>query len=767
MLRPCGRRLTARSWHLIRGFASTKTNLNKRPPRRPLPPRTVERRRGPPPPLGSENGEKDEVDTFFLQFGIGHESEVIEHVQKERKERERQRYAAIQATHASRIRKLNANRMSLAEKEAAKSRLARIARRERLLEREKKMEIARAKRAREDEARARAAAEDIVKERELKAARLERAEKKRLKAQERAQERAKERAEKQVAAAKTASQKKVRSEQDRIKEIQREYEALRKWQKKVSLARREYLWNGIPGATPKSAKSSQGSALPAAALYLEDIQAGSTPVHSQDPFTIVSSYNNVAPNEQQDQGVPRIRVPGHAPVLQEVRPPFRVPGDQDTLALSRIPGKRTARGLFDDIFESAAIMNPEIKFNNVHLVATRAVLSDLLLLSQGAELSTLRINLQLVKDTLFLWRPPKFDIEEKPTDDAKAPKYGIGFERAIAKPYPEYRGTSEHIRMIQYKLGDLQCVVKTEVDACKQPEPGNVWTLDPTAAGLPDSEGQGSSPYTIVKELPHIAVEVARNGSRIMPHTAVAEIKTQAMGVHEGLNDLKESTNMQAAWFGRVPWLVVGEHQSGIFRKIEMHHASKYFAAWETMHQESLRKLTTLLTWIRNTMVHRSRGRVCALILRTGNKRLRIFYTTDRQTPVDKTMISKFWSRSPRWKDRQSTARQGERADARKEASSRAEVGDAASKIKDAPKSDRKETHPGRRPAKARKPREAIRKVTSHARESLRPKKRRYSGTKTFVVQEGLQPVSKSTQDTKKRRPGIRNRRGKIEESSK
>lgn len=96
-----------------------------------------------------------------------------------------------------------------------------------------------------------------------------------------------------------------------------------------------------------------------------------------------------------------------------------------------------------------------------------------------------------------------------------------------------------------------------------------------------------------------------------VPTAATLEIKTCQK--HPRLNSF-----MPQLWFSRTPWIMIGLHCKGTFTQVHKWDASSRFPAWESRHQDNLRKLAALIAELK--CIVRETNAPCTIIYEKDKK---------------------------------------------------------------------------------------------------------------------------------------------------
>ncbi|KAH7159788.1 geranylgeranyl pyrophosphate synthetase [Dactylonectria estremocensis] len=361
------------------------------------------------------------------------------------------------------------------------------------------------------------------------------------------------------------------------------------------------------------------SSSPAHSIDLASLEASTSEVNSLSEAHLLGTYN------WQLDGA--IRYPGHARIWNDVPLPVEIPRDksssfidQDSALVPKYP--------FKSLFDATAFMQPDFRFDDVDVIINRNSLRKLLDFCGNRSSKSFRLSLLLVHNTLVVERNEKNSTMI--VTGSNNTGYGHNFERVFTTPVPGLGASTGHHRILQYKLGDLNCVVRFEVDACYPGEPSKpsnntnpsiIPVLQMQALSL--EQGQEIGATAEIQEEPH------------MPQSMTAELKTGSQSLDSCLPQL---------WFGRTPWFIRGRHNGGLFHDVEITNVASQFSDWETKNQDSLRKLVTVLSQLREgTRLHG--GRNCIAIFEKGakSKLIKVFASTRPRHVLSKTDRHKFW----------------------------------------------------------------------------------------------------------------------------
>ncbi|KAK2014528.1 hypothetical protein LZ32DRAFT_603259 [Colletotrichum eremochloae] len=352
-----------------------------------------------------------------------------------------------------------------------------------------------------------------------------------------------------------------------------------------------------------------------------------TAVSSETGYQLVGSYN------WQAEKPLTIQVPGHAAIWKDLRFPLTLPPDRGT-HFRDINTARLPKHPFEPMLRAAASMNPHASFDDIDIIVNRSSLQKLLKFCTGWCPDDFRLSLHLVRNTLIIERCETQTREF--ARESSNPRWGRTFERFSTKLPTGLERSLAHHRTLRYSLGALNCAVQFEVDASydpdgEKPTPSDAWaSLEEEPSTLSAQPGKIESPPR------RLRVDTGYPGARVMDQSSVAEIKTVTKNGNP-------NSFMTQLWFGRTPWLIVAQHKEGTFNGMTITDAAALFAWWEDRHQETLRKLATLLGELR-AAVQKNRGRHSAAIFERGSGAIGIYDLMSDKQAVPTDLRRRLWT---------------------------------------------------------------------------------------------------------------------------
>ncbi|KAL8335703.1 hypothetical protein RB601_008654 [Gaeumannomyces tritici] len=261
--------------------------------------------------------------------------------------------------------------------------------------------------------------------------------------------------------------------------------------------------------------------------------------------------------------------------------------------------------------QAIATMSPSHRLRGTDLVVQRNSLRKLFALCGGQNPDSFRVGLQLVRDKTLV--VTKQDMLTWHPSATRASGVGLSFERLFTRAAePGREGDQSHHRVISYDLGGLRCVVQFEVDACYYAGgEGKMATGseadDAARGGLTIEEkllALSLEPPTLADTTPPpttaatAAAPVVLDSAGAAPQSTVAEMKT----CNAGKRQSRLSGALPQLWFGRTPWFIQGRREGNAVTVVDVTDVTRRFADWEERHQETLRRLVTLVRELRDSV---------------------------------------------------------------------------------------------------------------------------------------------------------------------
>lgn len=384
-------------------------------------------------------------------------------------------------------------------------------------------------------------------------------------------------------------------------------------------------------------KNIQNRKKPILQIRFDDIQPSAVSVTSAIPYDLLCSYD--WPSHRRGINIPGkklilhqkyiyavrlICLSGHAAHWQNLNLPVTLVPDKESSSYGDTVLLNIPEYSFEPIFQALAVMKPTFRFDGIDVVLDRNSLRKLLDFTSGRISQDFRLELLIVDNTLFIERC------ERNVRDLVGMTISRGYGRNFEKVFTEHQAASEdsgaHHRVLNYCIGDLNCAVRFEVDACYR-------------IGDDDGDIDCSLPF----RPDDMSIDVTNIHSireAMMPQSTAAELKST--GSSKSLGNY-----LPQLWFGRTPWLIIGKHDKGAVNSVQIIEAGKLFPEWETKHQDQLRKLAWIITELKNSVANNGKKNCIAVCKKTDEpKRIQIFQSRGLKHALPENMINQFWSSS-------------------------------------------------------------------------------------------------------------------------
>ncbi|KAF2024386.1 hypothetical protein EK21DRAFT_29186, partial [Setomelanomma holmii] len=291
---------------------------------------------------------------------------------------------------------------------------------------------------------------------------------------------------------------------------------------------------------------------------------------------------------------------------------------------------RKPRTPYEPMFHALNAMNPSCKLNDVDVLADRNNLRVLLEFVQGKVNGPFRLDLFTMFSTLIIVRN-----EGKWWKFSDGKSYGSNFEKFFTRPAEGMEDATSHYRAIKYPMGPLNVVVRFEADGYDD-------------GVQPDQPMRNES---AVMSGGHVERPVFKYGApmrvlqkgHIVPMAQMIEMKTKAYYAEKGGSLVQCQDQL---WFGRTSLLYTGpcSEGTGLIKKVKYENATERVKKWEASNQESLRKLVSLLAFLRHFM-QQQRLRAVVLVREEKNGPLTLRSMENGHLNLGSAEFMKFWRR--------------------------------------------------------------------------------------------------------------------------
>ncbi|KAF8855232.1 hypothetical protein BDZ45DRAFT_676394 [Acephala macrosclerotiorum] len=371
-----------------------------------------------------------------------------------------------------------------------------------------------------------------------------------------------------------------------------------------------------------------------AEIFRLDLQDLNTP--SSASITNVkhlSSYNWI------EAPTPTIAVPGCPPLWSALRVPRRLNKDSGLIYIAQNAARHPESPL-EPLFRALYVANPSYDIRSIDVITDRNNIRKLLSFINPSStrdgLETFTIDIEVTKNTAIFCR------KETATYRVIGPHEfrGFGHEFEKASTTSQISGSTGHHRIISYRFGDLNFIVRHETDGYVR--------LDADTR-MPSSESKeqeneslssmlGSLSLSSTNSLPNITPAgsrlTIREEGQVVPLESTLEIKTRIS--HKPLQIQEVVPQL---WVSQTPKLVRAYHHKGVFQGPEVEDVAAQIKRWEEGNQNDLRKLAALINRILS-VVKGCGGNAIVKYDNKGDKL--VVWKADREKMLPKDLYSKW-----------------------------------------------------------------------------------------------------------------------------
>jgi hypothetical protein len=305
----------------------------------------------------------------------------------------------------------------------------------------------------------------------------------------------------------------------------------------------------------------------------------------------LSSYNWI------EAPTPTIAVPGSPPLWSAPKAPQQVKKDSGLIYIAQNAARHPDSPL-EPIFRALYVADPSFDIRSIDVVTDRNNIRKLLsFINPGSAtygLETFTINVEVAKNTAIFSRTETATHEFIGLHDFR----GFGHEFEKVYTINQISGSTGHHRIISYRFGDLNFIVRHETDGYVDAVPSSrskelesdslssmLGSLSLSSTKNPPSTTPAGSKLTIKEE------------GQVVPLESTLEIKTRVF--HKPLDIQAIAPQL---WISQTPKLVRAYHRKGNFARPEVEDVADLVKEWEKRSQTDLKKLATLINKIRDVV---------------------------------------------------------------------------------------------------------------------------------------------------------------------
>lgn len=303
----------------------------------------------------------------------------------------------------------------------------------------------------------------------------------------------------------------------------------------------------------------------------------------------ITDVKNLASYNWIEKATPTISVPGIPPLWSPLKGPQRLKKDSGHVYIAQNAARHPESPL-EPLFRALFLTDPSFDIHSTHVITDRNNIRKLLSFASPSpepgnnDHQPFAISVEVVKDTAIFCR------QETASEEYIGPNEFRGFGHEFEKAYTSVTlaGSTGHHRIISYRFGGLNMIVRHETDGYV----GVSKQTSLTSSGKPDGDilsGMLGS-LSLGPTLPTSAKLTVREEGQVVPRESTLEIKTRVS--HRRLEIADVAPQL---WVSQTPKLVRAYHQKGIFTNPEWEDVSEDIKKWEDEHQEGLKKLSALI----------------------------------------------------------------------------------------------------------------------------------------------------------------------------
>lgn len=209
-----------------------------------------------------------------------------------------------------------------------------------------------------------------------------------------------------------------------------------------------------------------------------------------------------------------------------------------------------------------------------------------------------RFNVEVIGDTVFFIR--KENDPKEIIQDVRG--FGHTFPEAYTTWEKDTKGSETHQRIIRYKLGGLECMVRFECDGYLKDTPSsnnlrhNKLDSIPNTSDLLDTLQNTfitRSTDSTVAAGPTTGLPTIKHAGSYVPQSSIFDLKTRSGKYNK---EIDMSDIYPQLWMKQVPNFIVAYHDgAGLFQDIRIQDVRKDVQAWEKDNRDAIHRLTVLL----------------------------------------------------------------------------------------------------------------------------------------------------------------------------
>lgn len=276
------------------------------------------------------------------------------------------------------------------------------------------------------------------------------------------------------------------------------------------------------------------------------------------------------------------------------------------------------------------VANPKLKTGEIDVVGCGSTMGNLLRFARSIDKS-FRIYCERIGNTIFLIR-----MEKTPTEKIEGVVgYGHSFPEAYTQWDSSAANSLTHQRLIRYKFGDFDCIIRSEGDGFLRSGGNAASGRSPTSSSSVGTSSHRESIISLLEKTQSISVGeraanpdsrlglTIRTGGREISQAQIFDLKTRSLWKNIDMEEF-----YPRLWVVQIPNFILARHKSGKFVDIKVEDKSVDIHDWETRNQTSLRILNNALREISNTLRQRDCNKLEVRRIGSGPLQLRKLHET-------------------------------------------------------------------------------------------------------------------------------------------
>ncbi|KAL7934608.1 hypothetical protein V8C35DRAFT_326998 [Trichoderma chlorosporum] len=337
-------------------------------------------------------------------------------------------------------------------------------------------------------------------------------------------------------------------------------------------------------------------------------------IPAENDFFGITKTELIASYNWADQKDPKIIVPGRPPLWKPLDKPRELLEDNGVYFRDNNSAFFPKHPL-EPAIVSVLKMHPSSL--HIDLVGCTSTIGNLLRFVQGSLVRgvdrSFRMLVEVVDNTVHFIRR-----ENSPTEQILGVRgFGHAFPEAYTTWASDVRPSKSHHRMIKYRFGGLDLLVRHSSDGYLEKKDTNGLLTAKSSASedndLASILGSLSIGTSSVPPTDSDLLEVV-DGGQLTPQECIFDLKTRSIKAIE-TDTLGEE--LPRLWLAQVPNFILAHHKRGTFDNVEVADVRDDIQNWEKSHQEDLSRLSALLHRI-ITMALEKRGTPLEIVKSNG-----------------------------------------------------------------------------------------------------------------------------------------------------